>query len=121
MLLSPSYMVGLNINESEIEICSLIASKLRVLQLFANLKPHAQSTATKSQAYSDENQQFTAQEVKHLLAEGTVELSSSSWQVQVVRVKDEFDCYKKECVWTTQTLSIYLQSLMCTHCQELKP
>ena len=67
----------LKINEAGIEVCSLTASKLRVLRLFANLKPHTQPITTKSQTYSNEDGQFIAQEIKHLLAEGIVEPSSS--------------------------------------------
>lgn len=46
---------------------------------------------------------------------------SLSYLAQIVLVNDEFDPHKNACVWTTQTLLIYLQSLMRTHCQELKP
>ena len=60
----------LKINEAGNEVCSLTASKLRVLWLFANLKPYVQPIATKSQAYSNEDQQFTGEEIKHRLAEG---------------------------------------------------
>ena len=50
----------LKIDEAEIEVCSLTESKLRVPRLFAKLKPHVQTIATKSQAYSDEDRQSTA-------------------------------------------------------------
>ena len=93
----------LKINEAGIEVCSLTASKLRVLWLFANLKSHAQPIATKSRVKSDVDRQFTAQEIKHPLAERIVE-PSPPWRAQVVLVKGEVDRHKNACVWTTQTL-----------------
>ena len=85
----------LKMNKVRIEVWSLTGSKLRVPWLFANLETHAQLIATKSRAYSDEDRQFIAHEIKHLLAERIVEPSSSPRQAQVIIVKDEFDCHKK--------------------------
>ena len=100
----------LEINKTKIEICSLTASKLRVPRLLANLKPHARPIATKSRRYRDEDRQFIAQEVKHLLAEGIVEPSSSPWRAQVVIVKDEFDRHKKRmCVDYSNTVNLFTE------------
>lgn len=91
-------------------MCSLAAAAVDEPSLFQHLSPNCKPTDTKARYYSNDNMEFTEEEINCLLAEGINEQSSSSWRAQVVVVKDTVNRHKKMMlVDCSQTVNQYTE------------
>lgn len=76
-------------SEPPLAVCGFSKLNMDPPEPFGNLTANCYPIAFKSRRYSQEDSVFIDEEVKRLLKEGSIELSLSPWQAQVVVTEDK--------------------------------
>ena len=88
----PELTVDNNIHQ----FCTLNTAEIEEPSLFPNILPRHKPIAVKSRHFDKEDQSFINKEIQKLLSKGIIEESISSWQAQLVVVKDPTNHKKKQ-------------------------